>query len=231
GWATAAIRRHEVWVAHNWAYDAQVVNRVLGITIEEMTPKVFDTIILSKLIEPHRPGGHKLKPLSEQYVDPQALDTADGLVAHFRRLGFTKETGWANIPIDDELYLRYAGLDVIYAARLFEVLVKKTKELAVAHLATFEHTIQGYLNLMRRKGLRVDIDYATSMRETFLAEADEHLRIAREDFGLENLNSPTQVVDALLRSGAVLTERTPSGNFKAGKEVLLPLAGMDEYWG
>ncbi|UKH48478.1 DNA polymerase I [Microbacterium phage Katzastrophic] len=229
GWIEQAIRTHKRWLLHNAAFDLQALNKVYGITIEEMTPKVVDTIILSKLVEPHRRGGHKLKPLSEEHVDPMALDTADGLTEHFRRLGFTKETGWSLIPIDDELYNRYAGLDVIYTARLYEVLREKTRELLLTVLAQFEHTIQGYLNLMRRKGMRVDLDYATRQREQFLREGEEHLRIVRDEYGVENLNSTRQVEAALLRSGAQLVERNKTG-FKVGKEVLLPLAGYDEYW-
>lgn len=230
GWGANALRAHDFWVSHNWSYDAPVVERALGVTIEEMTAKMFDTIILSRLCEPHR-SNHKLKPLSEEYVDPMSLDTQDGLHAEFRRLGFTIDTGWANIPIDNETYLRYAGLDVLYTARLFEVLRKKAKELMLNELSTFEHTIQGYLNVMRRRGLRVDLDYAADMRDVFLEQAEHHLQIVQDEYGLENLNSPKQVQDALLRSGAELTERSPGGNFKTGKEVLLPLAGMDEYWG
>lgn len=237
GWITTAIRRHACWILHNAAFDLQVLNRVYGITIEELTPKVADTIIMSKLVVPHRRGGHKLKPLSEEHVDPNALDTADGLTDHFRRLGFTKDTGWALIDIHDELYNRYAGLDVIYTARLYEVLMPLVRQKLLQHLATFEHTIQGYLNIMRRRGMRVDPDYAAAQREVFLREGEEHLRIVRDDFGLENLNSTKQVEEALLRSGAQLIERNsptkanPQGSFKVGKEVLLPLAGMDEYWG
>ncbi|QJD49859.1 DNA polymerase I [Microbacterium phage AvGardian] len=236
GWITTALRRHKKWLLHNAAYDLQVLNRVAGVTIEEMTSKVMDTIILSKLVEPHRRGGHKLKPLSEQYVDPQALDTADGLTDHFRRLGFTKETGWSRIDISDELYNRYAGLDVIYTARLYEVLAPRVRQLLLSELAQFEHTIQGYLNLMRRKGIRIDADYAARQAEEFRREGEEHLRVVREEYGLENLNSTAQVQEALLRSGAQLIERNaptkanPQGSFKVGKEVLLPLAGMDEYW-
>jgi DNA polymerase-1 len=230
-WAVSVIKQHAHWILHNAAFDLQVLNRVYGITIEHMTPKVVDTIILSKLVEPHRPGGHKMKPLAEQYVDPYALDTADGLTEHFRRLGFTKETGWRLIDIHDELYNRYAGLDVIYTARLYVVLMSLVRERLVEHLVAFEHAIQGYLNIMRRKGFRVDADYTREQRENFLREGEEHLRIVREDFGLENLNSSAQVEEALLRSGAQLVERTKSGkNFKTGKEVLLPLAGFDEYW-
>ncbi|QTF81977.1 DNA polymerase I [Microbacterium phage BabyYoda] len=231
GWATTAIRRHARWVLHNAAFDLQALNKVYGITIEEMTSKVMDTIILSKLVEPHRRGGHKLKPLAEEHVDPNALDTADGLTDHFRRLGFTKETGWALIDIRDELYNRYAGLDVIYTARLYRVLARRVRELLVEHLAQFEHTIQGYLNLMRRRGIRIDVDYAARQRDEFLREGEEHLRIVREEYGLENLNSTAQVEAALLASGAQLIEKTPNGAYKVGKEVLLPLAGMDEYWG
>ncbi|AXH47335.1 DNA polymerase I [Microbacterium phage Eden] len=241
GWATTALRRHKKWLLHNAAYDLQVLNRVAGVTIEELTSRVMDTIILSKLIEPHRRGGHKLKPLSEQYVDPMALDTADGLTAHFNRLGFTKDNGWALIDIHDELYNRYAGLDVIYTARLYEVLAPKVRELLLAHLAQFEHTIQGFLNIMRRRGMRVDPEYAAAMRDQFRREGEEHLRIVRDDFGLQNLNSPAQIEAALLRSGAQLIERNAPtkkniangepGSFKTGKEVLLPLAGLDEYWG
>jgi DNA polymerase I-like protein with 3'-5' exonuclease and polymerase domains len=231
GWATTAIRRHKRWVLHNAAFDLQALDRVYGIKIEEMTAKVMDTIILSKLVEPHRRGGHKLKPLAEEHVDPNALDTSDGLTDHFRRLGFTKDTGWALIGIRDELYNRYAGLDVIYTIRLYIVLAKKVRELLVEHLTQFEHTIQGYLNLMRRKGIRIDVDYATHQRDEFLREGEEHLRIVREEYGLENLNSTAQVEAALLASGAELFEKTPNGAYKVGKEVLLPLAGMDEYWG
>ncbi|UOK18194.1 DNA polymerase I [Microbacterium phage Clayda5] len=236
GWATTAIRRHKQWILHNAAYDLQVLDKVYGITLEELTPKVVDTIILSKLVEPHRRGGHKLKPLSEEHVDEFALDTADGLVAHFNRLGFTKETGWRLIDIHDELYNRYAGLDVIYTARLYAVLMPLVRERLVTHLATFEHTIQGYLNVMRRRGVLVDADYATWQRENFLRSGEQHLTIVREEYGLQNLNSTAQVADALLRSGAQLIERNaptkanPAGSFKVGKEVLLPLAGFDEYW-
>lgn len=230
GFIISAIRRHAKWVLHNAAFDLQVLNRVYGITIEEMTPKVADTIIMSKLVVPHRAGGHKLKPLSEEHVDPMALDTADGLVAHFNRLGFTKETGWALIDIRDELYNRYAGLDVIYTARLFEVLAPLVKQKLLSELNQFELTIQGYLNRMRRKGMRVDADYARKQRELFIQEGERHLAIVRDEYGLQNLNSTKQVEQALLASGAQLIERNKSG-FKVGKEVLLPLAGMDEYWG
>lgn len=227
---TRALREHARWSFHNFAYDSQAIDKALGIPIEEMTPKVMDTIILSKLVEPHRPQGHHLKGLSSAYIDRNAPDTQAGLQAEFRAIGATKETGWALISIDNETYLRYAGLDVILDARLLPILLSKAKARNLGHLVTFEHSIQGMLNVMRRRGLLVDLDYAAGMRDEFLEESAFHLQIARDEYGLENLNSPTQVAKALIASGAQLTETTDSGQFKTGKEVLLPLAGMDEYW-
>lgn len=225
-----AVRRHDHWVAHNFAFDSQVLEQTLGITIETMTPKMFDTIIMSKLINPTRPGGHALKPLTEEFVDENALDTAEGLYAEFRRLGFTKDTGWAGIPFSNELYVRYAGLDVLYCARLFKVLALKIKaDERLMELSTFEHTIQGYLNIMRRKGLRVDLEYAKAQQAKFYEDYETHLAIVRDEFGLANLNSSQQVQDALLASGAELTERTPGGGYKTGKDILWPLGGLDEF--
>lgn len=225
-----AILRHPRFIAHNFPFDAQVLDHCLDLPIQTMTPKVIDTIILSKLIEPHRATGHKLKGLSQQYVDRSAVDTQDGLIEEFHKIGKTKHTGWAFIDIDNETYLRYAGLDVLYVSRLFEILVRMARELLLTELIQFEHTIQGYLNVMQRRGLRIDLDYAAGAREQFLLEAEDHLALVRDEYGLENINSSQQVAAALLESGAQLTERTDSGQYKVDKGVLLPLAGMDEYW-
>lgn len=227
-WGVEAIRGHDHWVAHNFAFDSQVLEQTLGIAIEDMTSKMFDTMILSKLINPTR--GHQLKPLTEEFVDENALDTSEGLYSEFRRLGWTKDTGWANIPFSNETYVRYAGLDVLYCARLFKVLARKVKaDEDLMKLSTFEHTIQGYLNIMRRKGLRVDLEYAAAQQKNFYRDYEEHLAIVRDEFGLDNLNSSKQVQEALLASGAQLTERTPTGGYKTGKDILWPLGGLDEF--
>ena len=110
------------FVAHNAPYDLLVLDRHLGVTLEELGPRVFDTRILAHLLDPRQPSeggaGLKLKPLSAIYVDPSAPDTQEGLTRVFNSLGYTKATGWRHIAIDHPTYVLYAGLDVILDRRL-----------------------------------------------------------------------------------------------------------------
>lgn len=225
----ALLTGHAAWVMHSGAYDLQVVERFLHVRLEELQGRVLDTIIMSKLIDPARFQGHGLKLLSQQYVDPTAPDTAAGLYAEFRKYGGTKATGWSLIPVDNELYTLYAGLDVILTRRLFDALAPMVREKGVEQLFSFERDTQGYLNILRRRGLRVDLAYAEEARDHYLRESEMWLARINE-LGLDNPNSPKQVVAALLASGADLSEYTPSGALKASKQILLPLAGFDEYW-
>ncbi|WP_088979774.1 hypothetical protein [Micromonospora echinospora] len=91
---------------HNAPFDLLTVDRHLGVRLEELGGRTFDTRVLAHLLDPRSPQeggiGLGLKPLSAVYVDPDAPDTQDGLTAVFRSLGLTKATGWAGIPIDQE---------------------------------------------------------------------------------------------------------------------------------
>lgn len=228
-----ALRQPRMFVAHNAAYDMLVVDRHLGVRVEELGPRVLDTRILAHLLDPRSESeggiGHSLKPLSSVYVDPEAPDTQAGLTAVFRSLGLTKATGWAAIPIDNETYVRYAGLDVILATRLFRELGPIVKEIGLDHLSKFEHHLQILLALMQRRGMRLDVEYVESLREKLRKEA-EHFRTVAARYGVSNVNSTSQVAEALLAMGEELSERTPSGSPKVDKAVLLPLADLDLQW-
>jgi DNA polymerase-1 len=228
-----ALRQPRLFAVHNAAFDLQVIDRHLGVTIEELADRVFDTRIFAHLIDPRQPheggAGLSLKPLSAIYVDDSAPDTQAGLTAVFRSLGFTKETGWAGIPIDNETYVRYAGLDVILETRLFGELAPLVKDLGLSHLSKFEHHLQSLLCIMQRKGMRLDPAYIKSLGLT-LEEEEETFRKVAARFGVENVNSTAQVSEALEAMGEVLTERTDGGAIKVDKAVLLPLADLDMQW-
>jgi len=228
-----ALRQPRRWVAHNAPYDLLVLDRHLGVRVEELGPRVFDTRILAHLLDPRAESeggsGHRLKGLAEIYVDPDAPDTERGLTAEFRRLNLTQQTGWANIPIDTELYVRYAGLDVILARRLFDALGPIVREADLTRLANFEHHLQILLTLMQRKGMRLDVPYVTYLRDDLRAEAERYRKIAAT-YGVDNINSTTQVAEALLAMGETLDERTPSGKVKVDRGTLLPLADLDMQW-
>jgi DNA polymerase-1 len=227
-----ALRQNRFFVMHNAAFDLQVLDRHLGVTIEELGPRVFDTRILAHLLDPRQPheggAGLRLKELSAIYVDPDAPDTADGLTKVFNSLKFTKANGWARIPVDHPTYLLYAGLDPILAVRLFAELGPLVRDVGLDNLSKFEHHLQILLAMLQRRGMRVDVPYTEHLIEDLAEESVRFSQVAAT-FGVPNVNSTKQVGEALEAMGEKLTERTKTG-WKVDKEVLMPLADLDRDW-
>lgn len=230
-----ALRMPRHFTVHNAAFDLAVIDRTLGVPIEELGPRTFDTRIMAHLLDPrqrHEGGaGLGLKELSEIYVDPEAPDTAAGLYSVFRsEYKATKETGWRLIDIDHPLYVEYAGLDPLLARRLFDELATMVRDLDLNHLSQFEHHLQTLLAIMQRKGMKLDIPYVEQLQGDLEAEAEQHRKMAAR-YGVENVNSTAQVSAALVAMGETLTERTDKGdNLKVDKGVLLPLADLGIKW-
>ncbi|MFJ9549101.1 DNA polymerase [Streptomyces erythrochromogenes] len=229
----ALLRAPEILI-HNAAYDWLVLGQCAGIPLEDLAPRTTDTRVLAALIDPRQPSeggaGTALKPLSAKWVDPAAPDTQNGLTKVFNSLGFTKETGWAGIPLTNKIYLLYAGLDVIYTARLAPVLRRELARLGVRpELVTYEHELARLCAVMQRTGLLVDQDYAAPLARRLAEEAEKYSAVAAR-YGVASVGSPAQVAEALQGMGEPLTERTDSGALKVDKAVLLPLADLDRDW-
>lgn len=229
-----ALRQDRHWTLHNAPFDLKVIDRTLGVKIEELGPRAFDTRVFAHLLDPrqkHEGGtGLALKELSEIYVDPAAPDTAKDLHAVFRsEYKATKSTGWAVIDIDHPTYELYAGLDPILARRLFGELAPMIRDLGLNHLAQFELHFQVLTSLMERRGVRVDVPYAEHLKGDLAREAEEFRKVAAR-YGVENVNSTAQVATALTAMGETLTETTPSGALKVDKSVLTALADLDLQW-
>lgn len=229
-----ALRQPRAFVVHNAAFDLQVVDRHLGVRIEELAERVFDTRIFAHLLDPrqrHEGGaGLGLKELAEVYVDPDAPDTQKGLHEVFRRdYKVRVSEGWAVIDVDHPTYVTYAGLDVILGRRLFDELAPMVRDLGLNNLSKFEHHLQSLLTIMQRKGMALDVDYTARLKDELHDEADRY-RIVAKRYGVENVNSTAQVATALEAMGEPLHERTPSGSLKVDKGVLLPLADLDTQW-
>lgn len=229
----AALRQPRMFVCHNAAYDLLVIDRHLGVTVEELAPRCFDSRIVAHLLDPRSESegglGLGLKSLSRVYVDPTAPDTTEDLTAVFRSLGFTKATGWAGIPVDHETFVRYAGLDPILTVRLFRELAPLAKGAGFDRLSKFEHHVQTLLMLLQRKGMLVDVEYTERLKSELLADVVTYGEIAA-GLGVVNPNSTAQVAAALVAMGEELTERTPSGALKVDKAVLMSLADLDADW-
>lgn len=228
-----ALQAARAFVCHNAAYDLQVLDRHGAASLDSLVPRTVDTRILAHLLDPrmrHEGGtGLRLKELAEVYVDPSAPDTENGLTAEFRRLGMTKATGWALIPYDNELYLRYAGLDVLLVSGLYPELITLIVGLDLGDLSEFEHKLAANLSAMQRRGILLDTAYIDQLADTLTRE-EEHYRAVADSFGVDSVNSTAKVSAALLGMGETLKEKTPSGAWKVDKAVLHPLADLNGDW-
>jgi DNA polymerase-1 len=222
------------FLIHNAPFDWLVLDAHTPVSMESLAPRTTDTKIKATLIDPRQPQeggiGTGLKPLSAYYVDPSAADTQGDLTAVFRELKLTKATGFALIDLRHPTYNLYAGLDVIYTARLNPCLDAEHTRLSIRPaLLEYEHEIAYMCAYMQRAGLVLDLEYVDTLRRMLREEESKYLEIAA-GWGVQSVNSGAQVSEALLAMGETLTETTDGGALKVDKEVLLPLADLDRDW-
>lgn len=232
------LRRSERVLMHNAAYDLIVLDRagLLSAPLLDFQRKVGDTYLMAHLLDPrdvqeHGSAGLSLKGLSSKYVDWDAADTQNGLTEVFRKeFKRTKDTGWSAPGLTQHpTYLLYAGLDVIYTARLYKELLSRLKHLGMYNLYLREQEIANITLGMEANGVLLDVDYTRKLVQDLHDESAQWQEVARS-YGVENVYSTDQVVAAFLREGITLTKKTPKGNFSVGKDVLLPLAGLTPNW-
>ncbi len=221
-------------VLHNASFDALVFDKHLGVPLEEFLPKTRDTRVLAHLLDSRKDyeggTGHSLKALSAAYVDPGAEDGQRELDAEFRAAGKTRYTGWATIPLDNPVYRRYAAADVVLVSRLLPELEQRCSDAGVPEaLVEYEHRIARIGATVQRRGMRLDVAYTLRLSDELEREA-QHFENVAKTYGVNSVNSPKQVAEALSAMGETLTEKTASGALAVGKEVLLPLADLNTQW-
>lgn len=212
-----------MWVMHNASFDALHLSKFANFTdAAEIMSHVTDTQILSHLVDPREriDGGigHGLKELCQHYVDADSPDGQTALKTRFKELGLKHAEGFAKIPLDDETFLRYAGLDVILTARLLPRLLAEVKT-TYAHLIKFEHEVLRITTRMTERGMRVDESYTRALLHDLNMERQDAEQHAQH-LGVQNVNSTKQVADALISRGITLVEKTPSGSWKVDKNIL-----------
>jgi DNA polymerase-1 len=232
--ARTVVSRCPELVIHNAAYDLLVLDRHGVAPLESVAPRVRDTKILAHLCDSRQDFeggvGISLKPLSAWYVDPSAPDTQAGLTAVFRSHGLTKETGWAGIPYEDETYQRYAGLDVLLAYRLRPFLEQELERHSIPDtLVEYEHRLMTICAGMERRGMLLDVPYTEGLVDRLEDDRAQYAEVAAR-YGVENVNSDRQVVAALQGMGESWEETTDGGAPSVAKDVLLPMADMNDKW-
>lgn len=213
-------------VFQNGGFDLQVFDQHLGIKMEQLWPKVLDTRILAHLVDPRgrEEGGfgHGLEDLTRYYIDSDVAENVKGLMTKLaKEHKTTKAKIWSTIDLDHPEYNLYAGMDTILAARLSKKLFPLVPQSA-RPLIEFEHEVAEICSYMERTGFLLDVDYTMRLSSELQEEESQWCEEARK-LGCDNVNSPQQLAEALLRRGIKLTEKTDDGNLKVDKSVIEPL--------
>lgn len=233
-------REGVIWVGHNAPHDARSVDRYLG--YETGVWKLMDTYIPGHHADPRnaQEGGiaHGLKEQCIALVDPESGKWDAARKKYFKTIrvpipgevyksGARKGTqklrtvtlaeGWTHSDPAHPVMIAYAGADVILAARLWNArraLLTHNKD-----LYTFDLRIQAIGDVLQRRGIRLDVDYATRYRAALDRKATRYAARAKT-LGCDNIYSPPQLAEALLNLGAVLRDKTPTGKYKTDDKTL-----------
>ncbi|MCZ4119012.1 DNA polymerase [Streptomyces sp. H39-S7] len=220
-----ALRYAQRLVAHNGTFDQHVVESTLGVTLEELAPKMLDTKISAHLVDPRQVKeagpGLKLEELVKFYIDRTLAEEVKGSMTKIaKRYKVKKEEIWPTVETFDREYLLYAGMDPIFAFRLFRITFPKIPARSRQRgLFAWEHRLAHVTARMERAGYLVDVEYVEARIAELKIEESKWMAVVRS-FGIELLGSGAQIVEAFAREGIRLTEKTAKGVIKTGEEIL-----------
>lgn len=211
-------------VFQNASYDLQVLDRCFGIKMEELWPKVTDTQILAKLVDP-RPFeaggfGHSLEDLIRALIDPELAENVKGLMTKLaKEHKTTKANIWTIIDLFHPEYLTYAGMDTVFTARICGKLSKLVPDVSRS-LVPYEHKISEICSYIDRQGFLLDVDYAQELSSKWTLEQEVWEAYALAEYGVDKVNSTEDVAEALEEMGVVIVNRTETGKRQVDKELL-----------
>ncbi|MEU5382649.1 DNA polymerase [Kitasatospora cineracea] len=223
--AAWALRMAERLIAHNGTFDQHVAEATLGVPLEETGPKVLCTKITAHLVDPRqvkeKGPGLKLEELTKHYISPELADEVKGSMTRIaKRYKVKKADVWPVVEVTDYEYLLYAGMDPVLAFRLFHILYPliplRSKRKG---LFSWEHRLAYVTAHMERVGYLLDVEYAEARVEELKAE-QAHWEAEAAKYGVENVNSDRQLIEAFTRFDVKLTKKTAKGNLSVDAEVL-----------
>ncbi len=129
----------EIWMHNGIAFDAPILKKIWGIEIPWY--KMYDTIILSRMLLPDRKGGHSLASWGEELGYPKL---------HFT--DFTKLT---------EEMITYCKRDVEITAKLAEYFFNDAKKFKLA--VDIDREFAYYMSLQEYNGFTLDIPFTEEL--------------------------------------------------------------------
>lgn len=231
--AVKTLRGVDKLIFQNGMYDLQVFDKLYGVRLEELWPKVMDTKLYAMLIDPRAAEkggvGTSLEDLARFYIDKDVADKVKGSMSELaKKYKTTKAKIWEKVDLNDPWYNLYAGMDTILAARLAQKLPGLVPASA-RPLVSFEHQVAEICSYYERTGFLLDVEYSEELAARLL-DTEEECREIALGYGCENVGSTEQVAEVLLSLGVKLKDRTPTGKLKVDKKVIeeVKLKGNDK---
>ena len=200
----AALENPRVKVATHTQFDAVALSS-LGIVLG---PKVIDTYVLSRLLNPGNSHDHGLKPLTTHWLSAPELEQADkarfeffkreaqahapkGTVRSSRKI---ESWGWQTLDVTAPEILEYAGLDAVAVRRLAPVLCQALVNVGIpVELIEQELWLASVASAMRVKGMRIDTERINGLLSVYQQEMDEAKAAITTITGLPSALSPKRV--------------------------------------
>lgn len=225
-----ALQRPVPLIMFHAGFDVPLISQALEMDETALWRRTTDVRILAHLRDPRgrEEGGtgHSLEELTEHYL-PGSKKLTQTLKDEFLRLkaaGVIPKSAplsrlYELMPLDNEVYLWYAGNDPIITARLYLKLAT-TSFLRQHHdLLRDEHELAMVVAAMDARGFLLDVEYTERLRDRLLVEEDR-CRTRAASLGLENFNSPQQVAAALAKRGIKSGRKTKTGQEQVDKKFL-----------
>ena len=200
-------------VCHNIAFEA----RWFAVNSEWELPwhQAHDTMIMAQVIDPL--GSGALKKLAATYVDSRSVALQDTLGKEFTANGWT----WGTVPVNFEPYWAYGALDTVLTMKLWEQFYEKCgpgKMYSIPY--ELEMATRKIVTRMEINGARVDLDYSQKKLDELTGYTDSVKDWAKSTYNGLSITSNIQLARAFEGMGAVITERTPSGQPSMNKDQL-----------
>lgn len=212
--------RFDILVAHNGlCFDFPVLNRVWGSRIT--FSRAMDTLVMSRLANPSREGGHSLKAWGEY-------------------LGFPKDdfTGDFDGGLTDEM-LTYCRRDVEVLHRVYSALGRDLANFS-AYSVELEHKVAAIVSRQERNGFLFDMksamllnaelfDKLCAIRDTFSAKyppvveerySEKTGKRLKDKVTEFNPASRQMIAEVLLNAGVKLTKMTEKGSYIIDEDTL-----------
>lgn len=251
------IKRHQYWVAHFAEVDIRFMHRGMAcrdgsspIRLGEKLPHVADTQTVLAMYDPRTVTTHSkkdrihykiprlkgLKETTERLLTPELKSAEERMHARFRELapvghraGKQKSIKWgfANIPVDDELFIIYAGLDPVAVIRLWHLMrheLRQRGQLARCNAALIEQWMMDQATLA---GMKVDGPYARWFFDQLTQSIKDNAEVLAF-YGIGESGQGVKVGEAFTRMGVapVKMKKNDSGEMVPtwDKEAMMLLA-------